>query len=87
MKPKILSDVCLAVCCNGCILTEAGTDKERPWQNPLVKNFRELRQTPFKHICMYSCTTKKLWGPRYVTYFGGPRCVTYFVGPNMCDKV
>jgi len=55
--------VILAFCSNGCILTEAGTDKNHPGQNlpdkklrtrPLVKNLRELRQTPCKDTCMYS---------------------------------
>jgi len=33
MKPEIESDACLSFCCNGCILTEGGTDKNHPGQN------------------------------------------------------
>jgi len=51
MKLKVESEF-LAFCCNGCILTEGGTNKNHPEQNlpdknprtkPPVKNLRELR--------------------------------------------
>ena len=66
MKPKIESDVKLSVITE--LLWQKGVkDKNHPGQNLLDKkpgqnspnkNLRELKQTPCKDICMYTCATK-----------------------------
>jgi len=49
--------------------TKSTPDKTFQTKNPdktPVKNLRELRQTPWKDICMYACTTKNRRCPRCV---------------------
>ena len=66
---------CLTFCCNRCIVTEGGTDKNQPGQKPPRTIETEFVQGTFVRDF---CT-------RPTKIRGGPRCVTYFRG--VCDKV
>src|SRR6218665_1361003 len=83
----------LTFCCNRCILTEGGTDKNHPGQtfqtkDPLTKApdkspREQLRQNLYRRLLsgFFVLSLVKIRG-------AGQGCVTYFLGgPGMCDKV
>ena len=72
---------CLTFCCNKCIVTEGGTDKNQPGQNPRIKtsanNWENLYRGLLSEIFVLGLL--KMGGPRCVTYFRGVLgCVTKF---------
>ena len=76
---------CLTFCCKICIVTEGGTDKNQPGQNPQEKTLPRTIEIEFVQGTLVRdfCTrpTKNRGGPRCVTYFRGvPGCVT------KCDR-
>src|SRR6218665_1060406 len=75
---------CLAFCCNRCIVTEGGTDKNQPGQTPGQKPPQTIEIEFVQRAFVRDfCTrpTKNRGGPRRVTYFRGvPGCVT------KCDR-
>ena len=76
MKPKIENDVYLSVVMD-VFWQKGGRTKTTRTKSPR-ENLRELRQIPWKDICLYACTTKN----------GGVRDVWRALGgPKMCDKV
>ena len=66
--------LCLTFCCNRCIVTEGGTDKNQPRQNPpRTIEIEFIYWTFVRDFCT-----------RLTKNRGGPRCVTYFVGVPGC---
>ena len=67
---------CLTFCCNRCIVTEGGMDKNQPGQKPPWTIEIEFVQGTFVRD-FSTRPTKNRGGPRCVTYFRGvPGCVT-----------
>ena len=71
---------CLTFCCNRCIVTEGGTDKNQPGQNPPWTIEIEFVQGTFvQDICT---RPTKNWG-----WGVSEMCDVLSGGPGMCDKV
>src|SRR6218665_3005545 len=83
MEPEISSDV-LAFCCNKCILTETGTDKNHPGQNlpdkrPLTKSPAQKPPRTIEREFVLEAFVQV-----FVLDLLKMRCVTYFWGSRVC---